>query len=250
MTVKRLVFLQLVLFAGLGFAFLVPTQSQQPMGIIMDLPESIGQWSGVSQEVSQAEIEGLAPDTSFARRLYSNAFGDQIAVSIVLAGEDPDNSLHRPERCLPAQGWTIVDSRTVTMNAPALPTGQLKATRLHDQRKFEDEKGNSHVLYNLNYYWFVGYTDVTPSHIDRALMDIRDRITKGYNQRWAYVTVASNITEGFVKFGRSEAATDQMIQSVIKELAPRIMRPSVLKQQTQATEKTVMLGAQDQKRAN
>jgi EpsI family protein len=250
MTIKRLVILQLVLFAGLGSAYLVPTQSQQPMGIIMDLPESIGQWSGVSQKISQAEIEGLAPDTSFARRLYSNAFGDQIAVSIVLAGEDPDNSLHRPERCLPAQGWTIVDSRTVTMNASALPTGQLKATRLHNQRKFEDEKGNSHILYNLNYYWFVGYTDVTPSHIDRALMDIRDRITKGYNQRWAYVTVASNITEGFVKFGRSEAATDQIIQSVIKELAPRIMRPSVLKQKTQATEKTVTLGAQDQKRAN
>jgi EpsI family protein len=251
MTIKRLVFLQLLLFAGLGSAFLVPTQSKtQPMGVIMDLPESLGQWSGVSQKVTEAELNGLAPDTSFARRLYSNAFGDEIVVSIVLAGDDPDNSMHRPERCLPAQGWTVVDSRTVTIKTPALPSGQLKATRLHNQRKFEDEKGNSHTLYNLNYYWFVGYTAVTPSHIDRALMDIRDRVTKGYNQRWAYVTVASNITEGLVKFGRSEGATDQMIQSLIQELFPRIVRSSVLKQQTQATEKTVTLSAQDQKRAN
>jgi EpsI family protein len=244
MTIKRLVILQLVLFAGLGSAYLVPTQSQQPMGIIMDLPESIGQWSGVSQQVSQLEIEGLAPDTAFARRIYSNAFGDQIAVSIVLAGEDPDNSLHRPERCLPAQGWTIVDSRTVTIKAPALPTGQLNATRLRNQRKFEDEKGTSHIVYNLNYYWFVGYKDVTPAHIDRALMDIRDRITKGYNQRWAYVTVASVVTEGLVKFGRSEAATDQMIQSLIQQIFPRIVRPSILKQQAESTEKTVTLSAQ------
>jgi len=244
MTINRLVFLQIVLFAGLGSAYLIPTQSKQPMGIIMDLPESIGQWSGVSQDVSKLEVEGLAPDTSFARRLYSNAFGDQIVVSIVLAGEDPDNSLHRPERCLPAQGWTVVDSRTVTIIAPALPTGQLKVTRLHNQRKIEDEKGNSHTLYNLNYYWFVGYTDVTPSHIDRALTDIRDRITKGYNQRWAYVTVASNITEGFVKFGRSEAATDQMLQSLTQQIFPRILRPSVLKQQAESTEKTVTLSAQ------
>jgi EpsI family protein len=239
MTIKRLVILQLVLFAGLGSAYLVPTQSQQPMGIIMDLPESIGQWWGVSQKVTDAELQELAADTAFARRLYSNAFGDEILVSIVLAGEDPDNSLHRPERCLPAQGWTVVDSRTVTINAPALPTGQLKATRLLNQRKFEDNKGNSHTVYNLNYYWFVGYTAVTPSPINRALMDIRDRITEGYNQRWAYVTVASTITEGLVKFGRSEAATDQMIQSLSQQIFPRIVRPSVLKKPTQATEETV-----------
>src|SRR6266478_6966911 len=102
MNVKRLVFLQLVLFAGLGSAYLVPTHEKtQPMGVIMDLPESVGQWSGVSQEPAKAEIEGLAADTSFSRRLYSNAFGDQVLVSIVLAGQDPDNSIHRPERCLP-----------------------------------------------------------------------------------------------------------------------------------------------------
>jgi EpsI family protein len=230
MTIKRLVFLQLVLFAGLGSAYLIPTHAKtQPMGVVMDLPESIGQWWGETQKVTDAELNGLAPDTSFARRMYSNAFGDQILVSIVLAGEDPDNSIHRPERCLPAQGWTVVDSRVVTMNAPALPGGQLKVTRLRNQRKFEDEKGGFHTLYNLNYYWFVGYADVTSSHIDRALMDIRDRITKGYNQRWAYITVASNITEGLVKFGRSEAATDGMIQSLIKEIYPRILRPSVLR---------------------
>jgi EpsI family protein len=230
MSSRRLVVLQILLFAGLGSAYLVPTQSTQPIGVVMDLPESIGQWFGTPQKVTEAELNGLAPDTSFARRLYTNAFGDQISVSIVLAGEDPDNSIHRPERCLPAQGWTVVDSRTVTIKVPSFPNGRLLVTRLHNQRKFEDEHGNLHTLYNLNYYWFVGYTDVTPSHIDRALMDIRDRIIGGYNQRWAYVTVASNITEGLVKFGRSEAATDQMIHSMIQELCPRLVRPSVTKQ--------------------
>jgi len=42
-----------------------------------------------------------------------------------------------------------------------------------------------------------------------------------------------------VRFGRSEAATDQMLQSLIQEVSPRIMRPSVLKKPTQATEETV-----------
>jgi EpsI family protein len=245
MTIKRLIFLQLMLFAGLGSAYFVPTHAKtQPMGVSMDLPESIGQWTGVRQTISQAELEGLAADTSFSRRMYYNAFGDQILVSIVLAGEDPDNSIHRPERCLPAQGWTIMDSRTVAINEPGIAGGSLNVTRLHNQQKFKDDKGNLHTVYNLNYYWFVGYTNVTPSHIDRALMDIRDRVLKGYNQRWAYVTVASNISEGLVKFGRSEAATDQILQSFIKELFPKIVLSSASKQ-GQSAEKRALLSLQE-----
>jgi EpsI family protein len=229
MKIKRLVFLQLVLIAGLGSAYLVPTESKiQPMGVIMELPESIGQWSGVAQAVTQGELDQLAPDTSFARKVYVNPFGDQIFVSIVLAGKDPDNSIHRPERCLPAQGWTIIDSRTLAVAAPAVPAGQLKVTRLHNEQKFKDDNGVYQPVYNLNYYWFVGYNHLTESHLDRAFTDIRDRLTKGYNQRWAYVTVASNVTEGLVRFGRSEAATDQMLQSFIQGLLPRIIVPSML----------------------
>lgn len=225
MTVKRLVILELLLIAGLASAYLVPIQSRvQPVGVSMELPDSIGIWTGVPQQITKLELEQLAADTTFARRLYTNAFGDQVLVSIVLAGEDPDNSIHRPERCLPAQGWTISDSKTVTINDPHLPGGEVKVTRLHNQQKFQDDKGTLRTVHNLNYYWFVGYKDVTPSHIERALMDIRDRVMKGYNQRWAYVTVASNVTEGLVKFGRSEAASDEMIQSIIKELFPRIMQ--------------------------
>jgi EpsI family protein len=245
MTIKRLIILQLLLFAGLGSAFLVPAHAKmQPVGVKMELPEFIEQWYGTPQKITPGELQELAADTSFARRMYSSAFGDNILASIVLSGEDPDNSIHRPERCLPAQGWTILDSRTVTITAPSFPNGKLTVTRLHNQQKFEDQRGNFHIIYNLNYYWFVGYEHLTPSHIDRALTDIWDRVTKGYNQRWAYVTVASTITEGLTKFGRSEKETDQMIQSFIRELFPRIVRPSALKQQAESTEKTVMLSAQ------
>jgi EpsI family protein len=228
MSVGRLAFLQLVLVAGLGSAYFVPTHGKmQPMGVIMDLPDSIGQWYGTAQKPTKAELEQLAADTAFARRLYTNAFGDSMLASIVLAGEDPDNSLHRPERCLPSQGWTVLDSKTVTINDPAFPEGSLKVTRLRNQQKVEDSKGKTHIIYNLNYYWFVGYNHVTPSAIDRALIDIHDRVAKGYNQRWAYVTIASTVTEGLTSFGRSEAETDQMIQSFIRQLFPSIVQASV-----------------------
>ncbi len=230
MSVARLLLLQIVLFAGLGSAYLVPSHTKtQPAGVNMTLPESIGQWTGVPQEITERERQELAADTVFARQLYSNAFNDHILVSIVLAGEDPDNSIHRPERCLPAQGWTVLDSSTRTIKAPQLPRRELKVTRLHSQRKFQDEKGTIHTIYNVNYYWFVGYREITPSHIERALIDIRDRATRGVNQRWAYVTVASVVTEGLTRFGRSEMATDEMLQSFVSEAFPRIIQPGLIR---------------------
>jgi EpsI family protein len=228
MNVRRLIFLQLFLIAGFGTVFLLPKQSHsQPTGVTLELPDFIQNWFGVPQAITQNEITDLGADTEFARRIYSNGLGDHVLASIVLAGADPDTSLHRPERCLPAQGWTMMDSKVITIRDPRLPNGELKVTRLHSQQKFPDSKGNLHTLYNVNYYWFIGVNEITESAIRRALIDIRDRVVKGYDQRWAYVTVASNITQGVQKFGRSEAETDEILQKFIANLFPVIVKPDV-----------------------
>ncbi len=56
-------------------------------------------------------------------------------------------------------------------------------------------------------------------------MDIRDRILYGYNQRWAYITIASTITSGVTKFGRDEKETDAILQDFIQKLLPEISPP-------------------------
>ncbi len=66
---------------------------------------------------------------------------------------------------------------------------------------------------------------MTPSHLARTGMDLRDRILHGYNQRWAYITVAAAVTEDWTQNGRSEAATAEMTENFIKELAPKLKRP-------------------------
>ena len=148
--------------------------------------------------------------------------GNSIFVSIVLSGADLDNSIHRPERCLPAQGWTIADSDQLRI---PLPSGKkLGVTRLHDVRQVPLQNGTAASIYNLNYYWFVGYHHLTASHLERTFFDIQDRVFKGYNQRWAYVTVAADITKGLVPFGHSEAQTDRMIQHFIGQIYPTISK--------------------------
>jgi EpsI family protein len=225
MTAGRLTVLLVLLGAGLGTVFLLPTRgTAEPVGIKLALPQYVGHWYGVDQQVTKRERQILAADTEFARKEYTDGVGDTIFASIVLSGHDLDNSIHRPERCLPAQGWTILNSRKLSIPIPGKKS--LRVTRLRNVAPIRTSDGKEGPVYNLNYYWFVGYHHLTASHLEREFMDMRDRFLKGYNQRWAYITVASNITKGIMPFGLSEEQTDKMIQRFIQELFPRLVAPS------------------------
>src|SRR3984893_15449684 len=168
MKLKRLATLQAILLLGLGSVFLLPKKIEiQPAAIDLALPGFVGEWYGADQPVSQGEKDILGPDTQFVRKLYTNARGDQIYVSIVFSGPDMSTSIHRPERCLPAQGWTIADTRVTE-----IPIGNeiLKATRLHNVRSFRNGDAPPVSVYALNYYWFVGHDTRTPSHYERTWM--------------------------------------------------------------------------------
>jgi EpsI family protein len=221
MTIKRLSSLQLILLGGLGSVFLIPKEvALQPAAVRPELPEFVGDWHGIDQAISKGEQDILGPDTQFARKVYARGT-DEIVASIVLSGPDMNTSIHRPERCLPAQGWTIADSKTVSI---PLAAAALKATRLQNIRDVSQSTGKSFRVRSLSYYWFVGHSIVTPSHYTRAWIDIRDRVLKGRNQQWAYVTVGSTITKDFKIFGRDEKQTDELIQGFLKDLVPQIQK--------------------------
>jgi EpsI family protein len=224
MTTSRLVVLLLVLVAGFSAIFMLPAADKnQPVGVKLYLPEYVGTWYGTDQKISEREQQVLAADTEFARKQYTNATGDVIFASIVLSGHDLDNSIHRPERCLPAQGWIVAASSRVKVPL-AGPVGRaLEVTRLQDVREVPAPNGRMIPLYNVNYYWFVGYHHLTASHLERTWMDIHDRVLNGYNQRWAYVTVAATVTKGLRAFGRSESETDALLKTFIIELTPKII---------------------------
>jgi EpsI family protein len=198
MITKRLFHVQLVLLAGFGSVFLLPHSNKiSPAGIAMALPNVIGVWIGDDAEVTQKERDTLAKDTQFVRKIYTGPERDKIFVSIVLSGDDMTNSIHRPERCLPAQGWNVRSSakRTIQFRGGKA----LQVTKLKNMQVVETPDKRRFTLYNLNYYWFIGYRDMTASHLTRTGIDLRDRIVGGYSQRWAYVTIAANVTQGLAR---------------------------------------------------
>lgn len=224
MITKRLSILQLFLLLGLSLVFLIPRHVRMEAAAInLSLPDLIGDWDGKDQAVTQGERDILGPDTQIMRKVYANGRGDQISVSVVFSGPDMNTSIHRPERCLPAQGWTVADTQAVTLPTAA---GNLRMTRLHNMRSVRTESGRSVSIYDLNYYWFVGHDSETGSHFERTWIDIRDRLLKGRNQQWAYVTVAGMITKDLQMFGRTEKETDELIQAFVSQLAPKLQKSS------------------------
>lgn len=224
MTTRRLTVLLLILLAGFGAVFLLPSSGKtEPVGIKLALPEYVGKWHGFDQPITERELQILAGDTQFARKIYTDGVGNAVFASIVMSGHDLDNSIHRPERCLPAQGWTIANSKKLGI---ALPNGgKLQVTRLHNVRQVPTRDGKTVLIYNLNYYWFVGYHHLTASHLQRTFLDIQDRILKGYNQRWAYITVAANVAQDWGSPERAEDQTSALLEAFIGELVPELKRP-------------------------
>ncbi|HSI13948.1 MAG TPA: EpsI family protein [Chthoniobacter sp.] len=228
MTTKRLAVLLAVFVAGFGSIFLLPHQlGYQPAGVDATLPKMVGGWYGQDLDITQKELDVLGKDvgTEFARKSYHNGQLFEIVASVVLSGDDMSRSIHRPERCLPAQGFTVIDNRTVPI---ALPDhGTFKVTRLQNVRSGQLEDGSSRALYNLTYYWFIGHTQTTSSHLVRIWLDMRDRLVHGYNQRWAYVTVSAQIPPGAEEDPKTQKVIDDWMKDFIKQLAPKIQKDSV-----------------------
>lgn len=224
MTTKRLLVLLAVLL-GMSAVFFLPKYFFQPLGIELNLPETVDRWTGTDVKIGDNEIAILGKETEFARKSYTNGQGDELFVTIVLAGHDMNTSIHRPERCLLAQGWSLTSAPTVRV--PVEGRGKLDVKALKVVKVLQLEDGKQIPISNLNYYWFVGRTDTTASHFQRWLIDKGDRLFRGYNQRWAYITVAATVTQGLKNNGRSETETAALIEDFIKGMVPVTHLPSV-----------------------
>lgn len=228
MTTSRLAILLAVLLAGLSSVYVLPHQlGFQPEGVEPNLPKMVGGWYGRDLEITEKERNVLGEDkgTQFARKAYHNAAGDEIVASVVLSGEDMSRSIHRPERCMPAQGFTVIDKSTMPVVLPQ--RGTIRVTRLENVRNVPIENGAPVAIYNMTYYWFVGHTVTTSSHIVRTWLDMKDRLVHGYNQRWAYVTVSAMIPPGAEQDPKRQRFFDERIKQFIQQLVPKIQKDSV-----------------------
>lgn len=220
MITKRLFNIQIVLLAGFVSIFALPHSNKStPAGISTALPEFVGLWWGEDAPITDREREVLAKDTQFGRKTYTGPHGEKIFVSIIMSGDDMTSSIHRPERCLVAQGWSIQDAEKRVL--PISDGKSLEMSRLHNIHPVDLPDKTRAMLRMLDYYWFVGSEKMTSSHMIRTGIDLRDRILRGQAQRWAYVTVASNVPFA----DPNDEGTAELTERFIQQLAPKLKRP-------------------------
>jgi EpsI family protein len=218
--------LLVILAAGLGTGLGMPKQlGYQPVGINLELPDELGKWLGNDEKILEKERQVLGLDTEFSRKSYRSFPDDTIRASVVLAGQDMMTGIHRPERCLEAQGWTVTAQGSRQVPMPGGST--LEVRRLHNSKMVKAQDGRPLKVNHICYYWFVGYTETTSRHTERVWIDSRDRLLKGHVQRWAMVMIASDISRDRDKFGRDERQTDALLDEFVATLAPKIHKESV-----------------------
>jgi hypothetical protein len=198
----RAITLPVLLAASLSAIYVLPlTGDVAQSAIHMTLPAMIGSWQLQTIPPSEAEINILAKDTAFAKAIclrprpgeYSPdglTIPDRADLSVVLSGHDLNNSIHRPERCMPAQGHNILSSNNVTVtlaNGRTLTVRRLRSIQTLANSK--DRKQDRHFEC-ISYYFFVGHDRLESNHLQRTFSDMTDRLVRGIDQRWAYVTLS------------------------------------------------------------
>jgi hypothetical protein len=198
-----------------------PAVFKSEAGIDMNLPASVQAFAGGDQKVSSSELAILPRDTEFAKKVYRNERGDKINCQIVLAGGEK-RSIHRPEVCLPAQGWSVKTGEVIHLTLAG--GGRLEVMLLNIVRKISLADGTSRELTTLFLYWFVGRDTTTPHHLVRILKTNLDMLLQNTNHRWAYVIVSAPVLEGITPEGKNADQTLAMLKDFIAFLAPQIMR--------------------------
>ena len=142
------------------------------------------------EEVAEAERTVLPPDTQFAKRRYTNAEGHWFRVSAVIGGRSK-SSIHRPELCLPAQGFQMTDPRTVTVGP----------VEWHLITLMRGDAPPTQVAYT--FFNQAGFR--TSSHLKRIFRDVWDRSILGRIDRWVMteVTTSSGDEQTLVEFLRN-----------------------------------------------
>lgn len=141
----------------------------------------LGELPGFTSEekpMSEAEKHVLPDDTRIEKRLYTAEDGHWFLVSVVIGGRSK-SSIHRPELCLPSQGFLMTDPRTARV-------GDV------DWRLITLDGGVGRPSLGFAYTFFNQAGFYTASHVRRVFRDVWDRSFNCRIDRWVMVTVNSS----------------------------------------------------------
>ena len=131
--------------------------------------------------ISLGEKTWLPADTRIVKRNYNRGDGTMLTLTVVVSGKSR-LSIHRPEMCLPGQGFEILSTQVRTLDL-----GQGRTLRVNVVRAARAGERPIGFL-----YWFVNPRRETTSHWVRIFSDVWARCAHNRMNRWCMVTAFSN----------------------------------------------------------
>jgi Protein of unknown function (DUF3485) len=243
---KRNIFLFGFLLCGLSMMWVLPKRgnvapsSLSTTEINMEEkspPLVFGEWEGMKSLPTAKEREILAPDTTFIKAVYTcedfpylttneeKRYQNVVNLSIVISGHDINNSIHRPERCLVAQGHQEMLSVPTQITTPLGRSLEVRKITSRAIFPISETEPDNHQRGFISYYYFVGHKRLTSSHWSRTLMDMEDRLMTGTDQQWSFIMVSAAHDLGATpaETENQRTAVDKKIRQFLSELTDRIV---------------------------
>jgi hypothetical protein len=189
-----------VLAAVAVVATMAVQTSLPPPEAAADIELRLGEVKGCVSEESEAtavELGALPRDTRVLRRVYFGPGGARHVVTVVIGGRTK-NSIHRPELCLPAQGFLMRDPHGAEF--AGVPWRLLRV-----------ERGAAAEPMRFAYTFFNQRGVRTASHVRRIMTDVWDRSFCGRIDRWVMMTVSSTGCDED-RFGEFLAALKEAVE--------------------------------------
>ncbi len=131
-------------------------------------------------------------------------------------------SIHPPEVCLVAQGWTISGHEDIPVE---LASGhRLTVRNLFLQREAVDNQSRRFTVKAFYMYWYVADNLTTPSHAERNWISSWDRVFHNRDHRWAYVIAMAPITQTIRSDGLDAGQTRELLTHFIRQIVPTFQK--------------------------
>ncbi len=165
---------------------------------VKPLPERVGEWEGEDMPIASLVEKVLPPGTECPRKCYrkpatKDSATPDILVTVVTSATDK-RSIHRPERCLPGQGWQIISRDRWPVPLSAGADGKLEVTRMVVRQFFRTPQQERVEVRLVVFYWFMSPNRLTGSNLKRLTFTSWDRVFRGLNYRWSCAQLMSPVT--------------------------------------------------------
>jgi hypothetical protein len=160
-----------------------------PGSVVMkfDLPERAGDFTSTNVPESDVELGYFPKDTTYARRFYQAPDGFNVSATVILMGADR-TSIHKPDYCLPGQGWSIGEKSIVNILVSGAANQQLPVAKWIVGNSYQAPDGRKTEIHGVYVFWFVADREQTTDNYQRMWWLARDLLRTGVLQRWAYVS--------------------------------------------------------------